>query len=101
MNKVELSKQFFHSTFVNRRQSTMPSPREEQRGAAAELQYATVAVQVDPDGALLTEEEIAQCERDEIVPWDAPSLQAPLCSWGALPPEPSPELRMLVEIFSN
>lgn len=79
----------------------MRSRRNDDSQIEEKINYSSVGVQVDPESAFFTAEEIAQCESDEIIPWDSPSLQAPLCSWSMFPSEPSSELKVLVDIFSN
>lgn len=61
--------------------------------------FETVGVQVDTPGSDRGVE-IPGRETDDIVPWDSPSLQQPICSWSTFPLEPSSNLKSIVDFFA-
>lgn len=63
------------------------------------VEYKTAEVQVKTADQVIGGIELTNCEDDETVPWDAPSLQPPICSWSSFPLEPSPQLKALVDFF--
>ena len=65
-----------------------------------EISYRSTATQVESEGKNFTADELPQCEQDEVVPWESPSMQAPLCSWSSFPIEPSQNLKLLVDFFT-
>ena len=60
----------------------------------------SIGVQVQDLDQGLSNEIISAMNKDKIIPWDDPQLQKPLCSWSGYPSEPSPQLKLLVDIFS-
>ena len=73
---------------------------KQKDSAKEEITYKSVETQADTQDQNFTATELAQCEQDEKVPWDSPSMQAPLCSWSSFPLEPSQTLKLLVDFFT-
>ena len=72
-------------------------PKEE---AKPKKTFESVAIQVDAPGSGQGTD-LPGSEEDEIVPWDAPSLERPICSWSSFPLAPSTNLKMLVDFFAK
>lgn len=83
---------------LSRLSSTGPKNKEEVKD---KTEYKAVEVQVDTTDQFNRGIELTKCEEDETIPWDAPSLQPPICSWSSFPLEPSAQLKDLVDFFSH